>query len=362
MNYIGNKCPVCDLPFQADDDIVVCPECGAPFHRHCYEQEGKCLFSHMHHTGEAWAPPTPQPEDHPEHIELTPCPVCGRKNAVDASFCNQCGTALHAAGTNVQQPYANPNHADTGYKSPYQQQGYQNPSTPNSQNQNSFPYGGFPPAGGPSPFYPTTIEPDEPLDDGVTAGDTVKYVQNNSQYFLSVFYQIRQRNRSRFSFSAFLFSGGWLLYRKINKLGAILTSLMALLFILNTTVSAYYTTPLMRTLYEQAGVSTNVYPNYDELLRITEQLYQMDSVSILLFFIPLFATIGQFIIMAYCGFQGNRLYYKHCSSDIRRLRAEYPIQSEYDQKLQEHGGVNVSLALSLLICYSIIIYLPNILG
>ena len=27
MDYIGEKCPVCEKIFTADDDIVVCPDC-----------------------------------------------------------------------------------------------------------------------------------------------------------------------------------------------------------------------------------------------------------------------------------------------------------------------------------------------
>ena len=30
------------------DDIVVCPECGAPHHRECYEKEGHCHFADKH--------------------------------------------------------------------------------------------------------------------------------------------------------------------------------------------------------------------------------------------------------------------------------------------------------------------------
>lgn len=56
MNYIGIKCPVCHRPFEAGDDIVVCPICGAPYHRHCYEQAGKCLFEEKHAAGESWSP------------------------------------------------------------------------------------------------------------------------------------------------------------------------------------------------------------------------------------------------------------------------------------------------------------------
>ena len=35
--YLGCECSVCRKPFAAGDDIVVCPECGTPYHRACYE-------------------------------------------------------------------------------------------------------------------------------------------------------------------------------------------------------------------------------------------------------------------------------------------------------------------------------------
>ena len=366
MKYIGIKCPVCDQPFQAEDDVVVCPDCGAPYHRHCYEQEGKCLFSDTHNTGTVWTPPTPEPTQ--EHNSETACAVCGRNNAPDSLFCSQCGSPLKPQSPHTGQPYPQPGqvpHRDnpSGYQNPYQNTGYQNPGAPMPPDPKAFPYqNGFPPqSGAPSPFNPITITSDEPLEEGVTAGDVAKYVQNNSPYFLTVFFNIKKRNKSRFSFSAFLFSGGWLLYRKMYKLGAVLTSLMALLFITNTVVSLNYATPLLIQLYEQAGVSIAAYPSYEELIRVTELVYQLDAGSIFLLFTPLITVISQLGIMLYCGLNANRLYYKHSIENIRCLRTQYPMQADYDKSLQENGGVNVSLALCLLICYSIIIYLPNFL-
>ncbi|MFR2561998.1 MAG: RING finger protein [Anaeromassilibacillus sp.] len=56
MDYTGLKCPVCGKPFTSDDDIVVCPECGAPYHRACYQQAGHCIFQEKHGTPDAWKP------------------------------------------------------------------------------------------------------------------------------------------------------------------------------------------------------------------------------------------------------------------------------------------------------------------
>ena len=41
------------------DDIVVCPECGAPYHRACYQEKGQCIFEELHKAGKAWEPPAP---------------------------------------------------------------------------------------------------------------------------------------------------------------------------------------------------------------------------------------------------------------------------------------------------------------
>ena len=51
MDYIGEKCPVCGKNFHADDDVVVCPICGTPHHRECYENLGHCFNEEKHAEG-----------------------------------------------------------------------------------------------------------------------------------------------------------------------------------------------------------------------------------------------------------------------------------------------------------------------
>lgn len=46
--YVDEKCPVCSAPFKEEDDIVICPDCGAPYHRDCYKEQGKCSYSDEH--------------------------------------------------------------------------------------------------------------------------------------------------------------------------------------------------------------------------------------------------------------------------------------------------------------------------
>ena len=43
--YYGCPCEGCSKPLTLQDDIVVCPDCGAPYHRDCYEKLGRCIHS-----------------------------------------------------------------------------------------------------------------------------------------------------------------------------------------------------------------------------------------------------------------------------------------------------------------------------
>ncbi len=54
MKYKGEKCFLCSNDFNDDDDVVVCPECGTPYHRECYRQAGSCINHQLHESGESW--------------------------------------------------------------------------------------------------------------------------------------------------------------------------------------------------------------------------------------------------------------------------------------------------------------------
>ena len=47
----NEKCPVCDKFFTDNDDIVICPDCGTPHHRECYNSLGHCANSDKHSEG-----------------------------------------------------------------------------------------------------------------------------------------------------------------------------------------------------------------------------------------------------------------------------------------------------------------------
>jgi|GEM_PF-454458 len=69
MSRFFNKlCPVCRQHFNESDDVVVCPECGTPHHRACYNNLGTCGVESAHAEGFEWNGmlPDEQPEQPPE--------------------------------------------------------------------------------------------------------------------------------------------------------------------------------------------------------------------------------------------------------------------------------------------------------
>ena len=112
--YEGYTCPVCGEKFKESDDIVACPECGAPHHRDCWKKEGHCHFVADHGTDRQWV--RPQAGDSANSaesaVEGKVCPHCGEKNPEFAEFCSRCGKGLEqrtspaAPGTAAGQLYA----------------------------------------------------------------------------------------------------------------------------------------------------------------------------------------------------------------------------------------------------------------
>ena len=92
-NFPHAVCPVCGQLLQETDDVVFCPECGAPYHRACYLKTGHCVYEEKHGTGFTWQEkPKTSEEEAPQGFVI--CPHCRTGNPVGASVCGNCGTPL----------------------------------------------------------------------------------------------------------------------------------------------------------------------------------------------------------------------------------------------------------------------------
>ncbi len=332
MDYIGNKCPVCDRYFHADEDIVVCPECGTPHHRECYNKTGKCFFSDKHKDGFDYQQNIKEEEVMGGDDNLIVCKNCGAKNVDSAFFCSKCSALLHEEDKNHHQ----------------KDQSGQNPSyetnpfgtTPNTSNPNVIM---FDPLAG--------VSPSADLGEGVTAGETAKFVKQNTPYFITIFSNIFRYNKSRFNFCAMFFGGGYLLFRKMYKVGGIITAIQTAMTILYFYLDYYI---VSSNAYDKLlEASTN--NDYNATMLYLSQLPQNELLMLFLFMMLVFVLFIMSVVIGGCA---NRMYYNHCKKQILKIKNCNDDPKKHSELFTRKGGVNIPLAISLWVSYLVLSYLP----
>ena len=333
MDYKGHLCPVCNKAFEKGDDVVVCPVCGTPHHRDCYDELGHCFNLNRHRENYDYGR---ECEVNEEYSEDVVCAFCGAKNPADSKYCNACGKAV---GGNYDASHNSQPHVDNS----------------------SYPQGGF---GTPFVMDPLGgVNPDEDLGSGVKAGEAAKFVKATTPYFIPQFKQLKDRGRTRFSFVGFIFSGGWMLYRKMYKLGAVFTALLALLTFADLYISVCHKEAVetIGKLYNE--MLTNMTANYgfnvygalgDFFVSLSAEELAICIASVVISFLMI-------LIRVLCGIFGNRWYYKHTVKTVSKIKNSSATPHEADTTLNTKGGVNIPLAISLIASYYIILYLPMFL-
>ena len=313
MEFKGLKCPVCEKPFEDGDDIVVCPDCGTPHHRACWEVENHCAFESKH--GEEFD----YNQDNENSSDLTVCPRCHAENAADAFYCSKCGAPLNLDNTQ----YNNFNQ--------------------NQTNANPF-SAVFDPMGG--------INPDEDMG-GVTAGELAKFVGNNTPYFMRVFSKIKAFGKGHFSFCAFIFSGFYLLYRKMYKLGAIISAAVILLMLTETYVEyspAY--TALSKAIEASVSNATGYFSSYTTILNAYNSL---DFGNQIMIFLMMFCSTARLVIQIIVGVLANRWYFKHCRTQVKKIKET---DENPNKTIESKGGVNLAPAISMGAIYAAVYIIP----
>lgn len=296
--YQGIDCPVCHKPLREQDEVVVCPECGAPYHKTCYLEAGACQFPHLHAEGKAWEAPRFEPK-----VESSDrvCSRCGSRNGAGAMFCQVCGTPLTEEAA-WQQP----------------------------RNDFGMPHGGGMPL---NPFINPFggVDPEEEIDE-LPAKDLAIFVGPSSHYFLPIFKKLAFGSGRRINWPAFLFQGYYFLYRKMYGLGVatlIITFLLGLPGLYVTMLSVMGSEmPFVLPLTEQA----------------LAQLMQYTSIA---------AIALRFGLAFFC----NSIYKWQTYRKIRRLQAKNLPQEEYSALLAKKGRVATKLMGGLAIGYLVVNFL-----
>lgn len=326
--YEGYTCPVCGKAFEETDDIVACPECGAPHHRECWQREGHCHYAADHGTGRQWSrkeaktePAGAAQQTNTASYTEKVCPYCGNHNPEFAEFCSRCGHDL-PAGDWAQN---NPTQAPPNYTAPpYNAGGYS-------------PYGA-PPAGGRygeySPYHVPVADPyggvphDETID-GEAAKDVVTAVGANSAYYLPRFYKMSKTgSKINWNWPAFLLTPYWLLYRKNYLAGTIVMVIF-----------------LARTIHQNVVLYVFMLPAGWTTMDPSVLMSQMAENDIYYWILVLLMFLD-ILIRVMFGLTGNYIYMRTTMRRVRSVRKHYLGQDSYYQHLATSGGISFLLGVS----------------
>lgn len=280
--YTGVCCPVCSKAFDENDDIVVCPDCGAPHHRACYKELGRCAFTEQHTPGNYWK--------NPNEEALAPRP-------------EKPGAAVPPVSAQAQSQDAAPDYAKF-----FTPEGGTPPAFSQQQADNIKRLG---------------VSLDEELD-GVPVKDIAQFVGPNSFYYLPRF-KLLAMKRPFFNLNAAAMITGFFYYfhRKMYKLGAALLALFIATSIPQFILS-YLMFPQMFAWLTVAGLPQPVIP-YTGLAIAANILNYV-------YFAALLAS----------GLFANKLYYGFTLKKVRGIRESFRgrEESECMRELTLHGRTN----------------------
>ena len=292
----GQKCPICGAYIFDKDDLVFCPECGAPHHRDCYNALGHCAFADKHGTDECYKKPESTKQNTTneqfEKESTAPnarCRFCGEELNANEQVCNKCGRPQVAR---VYTPFGSPIMLD--------------------------------PLGG--------VSPNEMIDD-IPANEVKDFVVVNTQRYLPRFIAMNDKKKKSWNWAAFLFPYAWFFYRKNYFVGILFFALMliASLFMLSYT-------SLMATFPDEVKTSTTLLAKY-----ITENFSNLNLTSV---YLASAGVILEIVIRIVAGITGDRIYRKNVLESIRKIKSE---ENELDESLEvtlrRKGGVNMFLGL-----------------
>ena len=299
LNTAGEKCAVCKAYLFSDDDVVYCPECGAPHHRECYNSIGQCGLKEFHGTENQYKKAETQiePEEKDTSIDLVTCGMCGEKYDKDETACPSCNA---------------PNMSKVGGR---------------------FVTIDF--LGG--------VPSDTVLGDNVTADDAKKFVFTNTHRYIPKFLKFNQGKKTSWNWLAFLTPCGWLLSRKMYLLGSIIGALQIAIAMLNV--------PFIAAVNQ---LDLSQAKNYMEMSGII-----LDNVSIIgqtVMMVSFFACALELILRFSIAIFGDFIYKNRVMSTVSHIKKN---SDDIERDFRKKGGVSFIAAI---IGYFAVSELPTIIA
>jgi len=317
-DFTGAKCEYCKKIFTSTDDVVVCPECGTPYHRDCYFEAGECINYELHEKGGDWEQFYGDRVDFSsnnseETASETRCPRCGTSNPSSGLFCVKCGMPLNL--NQEARPFNN---------------------TPYGNNQNTND-GGMP---GQQPFIiPQTIDLKQVDIDGHKGEKYGKFAKKNFLYYVATFFNFsKNKIKTSFNIPAVLFPEYFFFYRKMYLIG---TLLLIFSSIVSVPVMIMY---ILDGMFEGIILPQIFYDNQEIITEIAS--------------VCSFARTAVCII---CGLFANYWYFLKSKKTLTEIENMDITDQEKNELIDKKGGTS-GLALAISVTANLILVMLALIG
>ena len=306
--YYGCPCEGCGKPLTLQDDIVVCPDCGAPYHRTCYEKMGLCIHAPAHGAGYEWKFPY-------QDAQLRTCPTCGERTLRSESVCRCCGAALppeSAEQPNDRAAASAEQNRDFDYSGMYRDEMYRN-------------------------FTEKVVDPvhrnvraafgKDELIDGVPYQDWVDFIGTAAPVYLNDYSRMQlQHTKISFSLSALLFGPFYFFYRKAWKPAFGFLAAELLLFV-----------PTLLQMMQLSGSPLAPALSSTAVTALSRAVYLLS-----------------FAIMLVRTLYAKWFYRKSAAAQIRRIRKEFPDAAQRRAVLRAQGGVSWAAVMGSMVLLMVV--------
>lgn len=342
MRYTNETCNGCGRRFNDDDDIVVCPVCGTPQHRECWQENNACVNLHLHEDGFEWKPKHSHEETKEEQKKPTiTCPYCGYENPADAKQCENCSQPFELFGKSIFPPQSEKTNSSVeySYKPPFEVD-YKEPES-GEDGFRPFPEGDMMPEGQVvKRVYITDAESFEPTVLGERTEDFAAYVRASIPSYYKKFKKAENGKVFTFNFAALIFGPLWFFFRKLFKQGIVFLALslcvtMAFYAPLSQVIDSY--SDIMNEVYELRESDTQ--PSEEQMEATIQRLYEFGEKNTPVM-LTYFASMAAINIAA--GFVADVFYRKKFLKDMESAREESEGINEKRQLLVlRKGGVSL---------------------
>lgn len=309
------SCSVCGAYLFPEDDVVYCPDCGAPHHRDCYNSIGHCGLEEFHGTEQEYdkvrEKKRQEQENHkkeyandnvpPRFKDGVLCQGCGNTYPSIMQRCPRCGSF--------------------------------NPQTARPTNPMPFPM--FDLLGG--------IPKDMDLGEGVTADEAKQFVVSNTPRYIPKFASMKMGTKVSWNWLAFLLPSAWYMSRKMYAKGIISIVLLVAFSLLSIPLLSSVVLP------EPSSVG-GIYASQNQMLNA---ILNAGTPQLVL---AIIGAVLEIIFKIFTGMFADLHYRNHTISSVSYIKEH---SENLAEDMRKKGGVSF---LGLIIGFFAVQYLPTIIS